>query len=268
MGFNVFEGDCEKQIGKLKDGTVQTCITSPPYAEQRKGTYGGIPPWMYPGWVYLWAEALKPKLVKGGTLVINISPHVEKGVVSDYVMRTRLELRAAGWKEHPPFIWVKTSSPPIGNSNFPRRSWEEILWFSLGSPYINCKSLGKLSGNISCPGGKCQGFLEPGRPERRKVYKPGIARDPDILYANPGSVTPGVNHPAMMPASLAEQMVKRFSRPGDVVLDPFMGSGTTGIAALKLGRAFVGIDKVPDYCNLARGRLKKTEAEFDSKRSA
>ena len=64
------------------------------------------------------------------------------------------------------------------------------------------------------------------------------------------------SHPAVFPEKLAHDHILSWSNEGDLVLDPFVGSGTTGIAALKLNRNFIGIDKVPEYIELSEQRLK------------
>ncbi len=68
-----------------------------------------------------------------------------------------------------------------------------------------------------------------------------------------------VEHPAPFPVELASRVIKLYSYVDDVVLDPFMGSGTTGIAAKKNGRHYVGFDISPEYCKLAEERIAKTK---------
>jgi site-specific DNA-methyltransferase (adenine-specific) len=70
-----------------------------------------------------------------------------------------------------------------------------------------------------------------------------------------GNVGSPADHPTVKPLALMRYLVKLVTRPGHVVLDPFMGSGTTGIACRELGREFIGIEKEAEYCEIARRRI-------------
>src|ERR1039457_4275411 len=90
--------------------------------------------------------ALRPKLTGDGSVLIVIRSHVRDGVVSDYVLKTRLALRNDGWKECEELIWLKPNAPPLGSDYRPRRTWEHILWFSkTPKPYIDLRANGSYS---------------------------------------------------------------------------------------------------------------------------
>ena len=95
-GGPVLHGDCLDLIPTLEDGSVSLVVTSPPYAEQRAGHYAGIPEEDYPDFTVQWMDALRPKLTRDGSVLIVIRPHLRGGVISDYVLRTRLALRESG----------------------------------------------------------------------------------------------------------------------------------------------------------------------------
>src|ERR1039458_523740 len=90
-------GDALSLIPTLPDRSVNLCLTSPPYAMQRKRQYGGVGEREYPAWMRMIMSALYPKLTADGSVLIVIRSHVRNGVVSDYVLRTRLALREDGW---------------------------------------------------------------------------------------------------------------------------------------------------------------------------
>ena len=113
----------------LPDESVDLIITSPPYAEQRKKQYGGIPEKDYPEWTVKWMDEVKRILKPDGSVAINIRPHIRNGQISDYTLKTRLALREAGWIECEELIWIKPDSPPLGSVKRPRRAWESIHWF-------------------------------------------------------------------------------------------------------------------------------------------
>ena len=123
-GGPVLHGDCLDLIPTLEDGSVSLVVTSPPYAQQRSGHYEGIPEEDYPDFTVQWMTALAPKMTPDGSVFIVIRPHVRDGVLSDYVLKTRLAVREAGWHECEELIWLKPDAPPLGSLKRPRRTWE------------------------------------------------------------------------------------------------------------------------------------------------
>jgi hypothetical protein len=98
-------------------------------------------------------EALRPKMKDDGSVLIVIRPHLRDGVISDYVLRTRLALRDSGWMECEELIWIKPDAPPLGSKLRPRRSWESILWFAkVAQPFNDLKACGKDSDRLGFRG--------------------------------------------------------------------------------------------------------------------
>jgi len=237
----VVYGDCHKMIPTLPDRSVNLVLTSPPYAEQMKGRYWGVPEAQYPEWCVGWMSLLADKLTDNGSVLIVIRPHLRQGMLSDYVLRCRLALREAGWNECEELIWLK-AGPPLGSKTRPRRAWEHILWFAkCRQPYINLTANGKPSSRVGFGIGRCN----------------GKARCTDVVAAATARLSRGRIHPAMFPIRLAEQLIATFTKRGDLVIDPFVGSGTTLLAAKKAGRNYWGCDRAKKYVTLARRRLKK-----------
>jgi site-specific DNA-methyltransferase (adenine-specific) len=261
-GARVLCGDCNDLIPTLKDGAISLVVTSPPYAEQRSGHYAGIPEAAYPEFTVGWMGALRDKLAEDGSVLIVIRPHLRDGVLSDYVLRTRLALRESGWRECEELIWLKPNSPPLGSKLRPRRAWESILWFgTTAQPFCDLKACGKESGRMGFGGSPR--FAESGT-SGKTGWHPGVesfgygngtARVTDVFVAPVGSEEPGVDHPAVFPISLAEGLIRTFSQEGDTVLDPFCGSGQTLLAARDCGRDYLGIDLDERYVRMARERL-------------
>src|SRR5690625_6852886 len=92
-GWELYTGDCADVMAALPAESVDSIVTSPPYAMQRKSTYGGIPEAEYPAWAVAWMAEARRILKPTGSVIINISPHIKNGNLSDYVLRTRLALR-------------------------------------------------------------------------------------------------------------------------------------------------------------------------------
>ena len=252
---SVSQGNCIDLIPRLPDGSINLCLTSPPYAEQRKGQYVSIPACEYPEFTLRWMTALEPKLRTDGSVLIVIDSHVEKGVMADYVLRTQLLLREHGWKQHKSLVWAKMNRIPLGHAEWPRHCYEEILWFSRTSkPFCDPWADGKPSDNIGANNYSHSQWT------RGKKPRSGIARITDVIIAPVSGNANGIDHPAQFPLALVEPLIKTYCPEGGTVLDPFAGSGTTLVAAADLGRKWCGFDINPDYCELARQRIAKQAA--------
>jgi DNA modification methylase len=192
-----------------------------------------------------------------------IRPHLRKGVLSDYVLRTRLALREVGWHECEELIWLKPNAPPLGSKLRPRRAWGSVLWFSKNpQPYADLKACGKESDSLGFSGDirfANNGF------SGKTAWHPcvesfgngkGVARITDVIVANVGGNEPDLDHPAVFPMRLAEQPIRTFSQTGDLVLDPFCGSGQSLLAAKRCGRRFLGIERAEKYVKIALGLLR------------
>jgi DNA modification methylase len=252
-------GDCRNLIPNLSDNSISLGVTSPPYADQRKGMYPGVPENEYPDFTVDWMGKVWDKLTDDGSVMIVIRPHLKNGVISDYVLRTRLALREFGWKECEELIWFKPDGGnATGSNRRPRRSFEHILWFSkTHDPYIDTKACGGWTDRLAFFG-KNRFGLGPNKPfhsGQSNEKKSGRSRSADVIHMPVANVTKGLMHPAMFPIPLAEHLIKTFCPEGDTVLDPFAGSGSTLIAAKQLGRQFYGFDIMPEYVEIARQRL-------------
>ena len=178
-------------ISTLEDESVQLVVTSPPYAEQRKGQYRGVPEAVYPDWTVQWMALLWDKLAADGSVLIVIRPHITKGCLSDYVLKTRLALRDDGWTECEEMIWFKPDAPPLGSNRRPRRTWESILWFGrTGNPYINLTACGRESQRVGFVGSFRFGVGgdSPVRTGQTAKVKGGISRCADVFPASIGSI--------------------------------------------------------------------------------
>lgn len=250
---SIVADDCRKVIPRLPDNSIALGVMSPPYAEQRKGQYPGVPEGDYPNFTVEWMSKLWPKLTDDGSVLIVIDPHVENGVLADYVLRTQLALRDAGWKQHMPLMWLKENRCPLGHVGWPRHAYEQILWFSkTAKPFCDPKAGGEET-EIAVPCYRHSQWSRGGKSAR------GIKRHSDVIDVPVGLTPKGVDHPAMFPVELAEQLIQVFCRPGGIVFDGFAGSGNSLLAAARLGHPFFGCDIKPEYVEVARRRLAEAE---------
>ena len=266
----IIQGDCIQLNAELPDASIGACICSPPYAEQRVKLYGGIPENEYPDWTVRWMRPLKTKLVDDGSVFIVIRPHISEGQISDYVYRTILAVRADGWRECEQLIWYKPDAPPLGSTKRPRRAWESILWFSMSdNPYCDLKACGnKKSVRVGGFAGSDrfgQGGDSPIAAQQNRNLTSGTSRCTDVITVAIGTMDKNVMHPAMYPRGIPEFLIKTFSQEGQVVLDPFVGSGQTPIEAANALRHYVGFDCSEVFVEIAKRRIAEAVAKMSDK---
>ena len=251
----LYVGDCVDVMAALPAESVDAIVTSPPYAMQRKATYGGIPEADYPAWTVRWMNEARRILKPDGSVIINISPHKSGGQLADYVMHTRLAIRADGWAELDEIIWHKTDPMPTGSPRHPRRAWESLLWYGKhGRAYGNPKANGGPPVATGRSWNRRATRLGWGHNINGGMTTPAVTRSPNLVSMATAKKAI-VDHPAMFPWQLAEWCGRLITPPGGTILDPFNGSASTGVAALRNGWNYIGIDAVPEYIEMSGKRL-------------
>jgi len=127
---NIVLGDCTEKLQDLANNSVDLIFTSPPYADQRKNSYGGIHPDKYVDWFLPISEELLRVLKPTGTFILNIKERVVNGERHTYVLELIMEMRRQGWFWTEEFIWHKKNSYPGKWPNRFRDSWERLLQFN------------------------------------------------------------------------------------------------------------------------------------------
>lgn len=261
-------GDCLEKLKELESNSVNLVVTSPPYADQRASTYGGVKPDEYIEWFMPIAAELKRVLKDDGTFILNIKERVANGERHTYVIELIQALRAQGWLWTEEFIWHKKNSHPGKWPNRFRDSWERLLQFNLDRKFAMYQDA------VMVPVGdwsktRLKNLSETDK--RRDNSKVGsgfgknisnwIGRDmvypSNVLHLAPESGNKG--HSAVFPESLPEWFIKLFTKEGDLVLDPFVGSGTTCVVAKRLRRNSIGIDLMQEYIDYAKERIEKVD---------
>lgn len=264
----IFLGDCKDILGNFNDNSIDLIFTSPPYADRRIHTYGGIKPEEYVDWFLLRSEQFLRVLKPEGTFVLNIKEKAENGERHIYVLELILALRKQGWLWTEEFIWHKKNCYPGKWPNRFRDSWERLLQFNKTNKFKmfqeevmvpvgewakdRLKSLSetdKLRDNTK--NGSGFGKNVSNWINRNKVYPT------NVLYL--ATECSNRNHSAVFPESLPEWFIKLFTKEGGTVLDPFMGSGTTLRVANKLIRNSIGIDILPEYYEMVKKEIKEYE---------
>ena len=260
----VIEGDAADALARLPADSVQLVVTSPPYADQRRSTYGGIHPDDYVEWFMPRAEAIRRVLRPDGTFVLNIKEKAVRGERHTYVLELILAMRAAGWLWTEEFVWHKKNSYPGKWPNRFRDSWERLLQFNLSRRFrMHQEAVMVPVGDWAESRLRNLSATDRMRDESRAESGFGknvsnwlgreLAYPTNVLHMATECSNRG--HSAAFPEALPEWFVRLFTQPGDVVLDPFVGSGSTLAAARGLGRLAIGVDVSAAYCALARERL-------------
>jgi len=251
-------GDALKELKRLPDNSIDLTVTSPPYDDLR--TYGGQQ-WSFDGW----AEALLRVTKPGGVVVWIVNDAVIDGSESGSSFRQALGFKDAGWRLHDTMIWNK-SSFTFPCKNRYHNVFEYMFVFSKGvvkthNPImVDCLHAGlQLNGTTYKNYSKTVQTREKmANPVKDQKIKGNIW---EYVVGGGNSVEYGIKHPAAFPEQLVEDHIVTWSNEGDTVLDPFMGSGTTGLAAKKLGRNFIGIEKVEEYFQLSKERIERETAQ-------
>jgi len=264
----LFLGDSKEKLKLLADNSVDLIVTSPPYADQRKSTYGGIHPDKYIEWFLPISKELLRILKPTGTFILNIKEKVVGGERSTYVMELILEMRKQGWLWTEEFIWHKKNCYPGKWPNRFRDAWERLLQFNKERKFnmyqeevmvpmgdwakSRLKNLSKVD-RIRDTSKVGSGF--------GKNISNWLTRDKaypsNVLHL--ATECNNKNHSAAFPEELPEWFIKLFTKEYDMVLDPFMGSGTTVITANKMKRNAIGIEIMKDYYNLTKSQLNILE---------
>lgn len=261
-------GDCKKELKKLKDNSVDLIFTSPPYADQRKSTYGGVKPKEYVEWFLPITDELLRVLKPTGTFVLNIKEKVVDGERSTYVLELILEMRKQGWLWTEEFIWHKKNCYPGKWPNRFRDAWERLLQFN------KTKSFAMYQEEVMVPMGdwknaRMKNLSETDKTRDNSKVGSGFGKnisnwlDRDMAYptnvVHLATECNNKNHSAAFPEGLPEWFIKLFTQPGDWVLDPFMGSGTTNAVAQKMARNSIGIEIVQEYFYKVKDELEEMQ---------
>ena len=265
---DIYLGDSKDVLKRLSDNSVDLIVTSPPYADQRNGTYGGIRHDKYVDWFLPISEQLLRVIKPTGTFVLNIKEKVVEGERSTYVMELILEMRKQGWLWTEEFIWHKKNCYPGKWPNRFRDAWERLLQFNKDKKFHmyqdevmvpmgdwsksrlkNLSETDKIRDNSKVGSGfgkNISNWLT-----RDKAYPTNVLHLPTECSNK--------NHSAAFPEELPEWFIKLFTKQNDVVLDPFMGSGTTLFVANRMKRHSIGIDNVPEYYEMVKKQINPVE---------
>jgi site-specific DNA-methyltransferase (adenine-specific) len=256
-------GDCLEVMKGLPDKCIDLTVTSPPYDNLRD--YNNKVTWNFEKFKEV-AKELFRITKPGGVVVWVVCDATIKGGETGTSFRQALFFMKCGFNLHDTMIYQKDACPfPETNRYYP--AFEYMFIFSKGKP----KTANLIADKPNKRYGEKVASSTQRRPDGKTVKVSANKTDPTRTvkkYGVRGNVwqySPGYNkstkdkyayqHPAMFPEQLAEDHILTWSNPGDIVFDPFLGSGTTAKMALLNGRNYIGIDISEEYCEIARKRI-------------
>jgi DNA modification methylase len=254
--IHLLHGDSAQVLKQLADGSVDLTVTSPPYDNMR--TYNGF---TFDFTTIL--DELFRVTKKGGVVVWIVGDETIDGCESGTSFRQALRFMGAGFNLADTMIYQKTdlAFPRHGHRKYPA-AFEYMFVFSkgkVGTFNMLRDRQNKLAGTIMSGTVRQEdGTTKPSRAAGKAVAEFGARSNVWGYSTGKGKSSAdeiAFRHPAIFPEALAKDHILSWSNPGDLVLDPFMGSGTTAKMASKLGRRFIGIEISEDYLNIARMRV-------------
>lgn len=268
LSNKIILGDCEEVLQEFPDNSVDLIFTSPPYADQRKKTYGGVKPNNYVEWLLPKSAQLLRVLKPTGTFILNIKEKVVNGERHTYVIELILKMREQGWLWTEEFIWHKKNSYPGKWPNRFRDNWERLLQFNKQKKFNMYQEAVMVPvGNWAKDRLANLSEIDKTRDESKvgsgfgKNISKWIGRDKvyptNVIHM--ATECSNRSHSATFPIDLPAWFIKLFTGQGDVVLDPFIGSGTTAVAAIELGRNYIGIDINKGFVELSQKRVSEIQ---------
>ena len=290
--LGIYNENCFDFVKKLSDNSVNLIVTSPPYSDQRENTYGGIHPDDYVEWFKPLAKDLLRVLTDDGSFILNIKEKVVNGERHTYVMELIIALRKLGWKYTEEYVWHKTTSMPGKWPNRFRDAWERCIHFTKNKKFkmnqdavqvpIGDWTKARMKNLSENDIKRYSSKTKSGFGKNLKNWEGKETANPDNVldfsedtnqnrfYRNFGEDSEFCNvikfapecgnkeHSAVFPIKLPEWFIKLFSDENDIVFDPFLGSGTTALAAKKLNRKYIGTEINIDYFNISKKRIENS----------
>ena len=259
----IYNESCITTMNRLEDNTIDLVITSPPYDNLR--TYGNVSDWNYETFKEI-AQELSRTLKDGGVIMWNVQDATIKGSRTGTSFKQALYFMECGLNLHDHLIWQKTGTPFPSTIRY-RNVWENMFVFAKGKPkhfdpILRKNVTGGDSRNRRRERNKAGELVMQER--RVEVKEWGI--DDNVWYISnhfkKGDKKRIENHPAIMPEEIVKRHIQSWSKEGDLVYDPFSGSGTTSKIALEMGRKYLGSEINTEYHQASIEILAEVESKL------
>lgn len=292
-GWELRLGDSLAGMATLANASIDSVVTSPPYPDQRTYASGETAPdhgrerptnhsrrarrdavSEWPAWFMPFLDEAARVLRPRGSALVNLGVVVRDGVETDYVERTLDLARAGGWCLLHRIVWHKPNPVPYSEPRYLSPAAEWVLWLARSTDAYrgyDDREEGYDPGarvpHASASAERIQGMYRYERTDERYEHRgrshqlhPDGARPTTVVTAPVGTQR-GKRHAAPMALAVADRLVRVSCPPDGLVLDPFTGSGTTGVAALRAGRRFLGFELREVYGRDAAARLAKWDVD-------
>ena len=248
----ILHGDCLELMKDIPDGSIDMTMTSPPYDNLR--TYNDSLEWGEHIWKPI-IEELYRVTKEGGVVVWIVGDATVKGSESLTSFKQALFFKEIGFNTET-MIWEKTGNGCLGSNKYYGQNFEYMFIFSKGMPKTTnliCDRENKVkSGNVKVNGG----LDKTGKGKDRIVERKPFGKRNNIWRFD---TQKNSDHPAPFPEQLAKDHIISWSNEGDVILDPFAGSGTTGIACLNTNRNYILMEKEEKYFEIIKKRIAEAK---------
>jgi DNA modification methylase len=256
----IYNMDCLEGMRLLDGNSIDLTVTSPPYDNLR--TYNGnIEQWSFEKFQAI-AKELYRVTKQGGVVVWVVGDATIKGSETGSSFKQALYFKEIGFNLHDTMIYRKINYVPLTHNRY-EQEFEYMFVFSKGKPKtfnpikIPCKTAGaKTSGRT---------FYQT---NNQNIPTAGHKNNTVSVCKQKGNVwelstNSGIKgHPAPFPEQLAQDHIISWSNPNDIILDPFMGSGTTGKMAYQNNRNYIGFEISSEYCDIANKRIEDVKAQI------
>jgi DNA modification methylase len=256
-GICLYLQDCIEWMQSVDSDSIDMTLTSPPYDNIRN----------YEGYSFDFESTAKElyRITKpGGVVIWNVADQTVDGSETCTSMKQALYFVECGFKLHDTMIYLKKNPMPSSGKRY-HQSWEYIFCFSKGVPNtfnpieVECK-YSNLNANQKYRG-------VDGNKNYKVTKRNAVSKVKNVFeYIIGGGHTTkdkiAFEHPAIMPEKLAEDQIKTWTNEGDIVIDPFAGSGTTAKMCLMNHRKFYGCEVSEEYCNIFIKRLEQFETKL------
>lgn len=255
--FAVFQGDCLELMAQMPSGSVDLSFTSPPY-NIGKEYESVLPVQDYLNWCGRWISQLHRLSTSDGAFVLNV------GYISLEGRARSIPIPYLLWDRVPFFlqqeiVWNYGAGVAAKKALSPRN--EKLLWY-VRDPDRYCFNLDDIRDpDVAYPNQKKNGKLRCNTLGKNPSDVWQIAK---VTSGNGRASKERTSHPAQFPTDLCQRVLKGFSNSEAVILDPFLGSGSTADAAVRAGRFAIGFEIRFDYCAIAANRLHAAEADAAS----
>lgn len=230
---------------------------------RRYKNFNGVRPDKYVEWFLPRAEQILRITKNNSSFILNINDKTVDGFRHTYVFSLVLELEKLGFKLWERFFWIKSNPMPgMGGKRF-RDATEYIFWFSKGKPIVfmdsvKVPSTTKESSKHNRPNFELSRSGHNFTKRKTSERFPSMVVPKNIIEVSLGKTYRDAgDHVAIYPTEIPEFFIKACTKVGDLVFDPFVGSGTTSKVSKILGRNYLGFDISQDYINIANKRINE-----------